>query len=375
MKYSYKKIFLYDIYLLIVLLINSFFMLFLKDYTMILFLFITLIIFNIVFVFEKSRSRYVNDVFLDVLINLLLFFLIYYLFGLITGFYRIDNYFNFNGLFKFIIPITFTIVLKEFLRFQIFNKFEENLVLFIVTITVFVFIDISAAIYYTNFKSIQNVFVLLALTILPAISNNIFLTYISKNVGCFVCIFYLLVMNLYQYLIPIIPNYNRYLVSVINFLLPIIFLLNIKRFFRKKKDDDVVSRQNTFGRYGAYVVTSSIIFILIYFNSGYFAHVSIAVASDSMYPVIKKGDVVIIKKVNKEEKIDPNNIIAYKYSDVIIVHRVEKIKTVDGEYYYYTKGDANVLADDWIVDKNSIIGKVVFRIPYIGIPTIWLRKI
>lgn len=58
-----------------------------------------------------------------------------------------------------------------------------------------------------------------------------------------------------------------------------------------------------------------------------------------------------------------------------MVHRVINVQQVNGEYGYYTKGDANKQADQGYRTDNQIIGISKFRIIYIGYPTIWLRDI
>lgn len=372
MQWKMKKILLFIIYLLIILFVNSFIKNIFDGYYMTLFLLITLIIFNYLFVFEKARYRYLNDILFEITICLFIFFLLFYLFGLIIGFYRIDNYYNFNGLFKFIIPVVLNIILKEYFRYQLLNKIDNNKVLLVLSVILFIFIDVSNSISFVN-KSIESIFILIALNILPSIASNIFLSYLSINTSYIPCIYYLLVLNLYQYLIPIIPNPSKYLTSIINLLLPLILLLYFRKIIIKEKDLDVVSRENNMFSYLGLGITTVFVLVLVYFNSGYFRHMSIAVASDSMYPIIKKGDVVIIDKDKKD--LDVGNIIAYKYSGVIIVHRINKREIIDDKYYYYTKGDANYSEDDWRIDKDMIIGNVILKVPYLGIPTIWLRDI
>ena len=43
--------------------------------------------------------------------------------------------------------------------------------------------------------------------------------------------------------------------------------------------------------------------------------------------------------------------------------------------YIYTKGDANKNIDNYIVEKRYVIGNVKFKIPYIGLPTVWLNEL
>lgn len=149
MKGKNKKILLFIIYLLLVLFINSFIKNILSGYNMIIFLLITLVVFNLLFVFEKARYRYLKDIIFEITICLLIFFLLFYLFGIVIGFYKVDNYYNLNGIFKFILPITLNVILKEFFRYQLLNKLENKKIL-ILSVILFIFIDVSNYISFIN---------------------------------------------------------------------------------------------------------------------------------------------------------------------------------------------------------------------------------
>ena len=53
---------------------------------------------------------------------------------------------------------------------------------------------------------------------------------------------------------------------------------------------------------------------------------------------------------------------------------VNIIKDED-KYYFYTQGDANNNIDNFAVHENMIIGVVNLKIPYIGLPTVWLNEL
>jgi len=99
----------------------------------------------------------------------------------------------------------------------------------------------------------------------------------------------------------------------------------------------------------------------------------VAVMSNSMYPAIHKGDVLIVKGVDPQD-IKIGDIIVYKApSGMRIVHRVINITN---EGYFITRGDNNPAADQDVgisppVNPNMVLGRVVFRIPYIG----WVKVI
>ena len=112
----------------------------------------------------------------------------------------------------------------------------------------------------------------------------------------------------------------------------------------------------------------------LYFLKWYFRFYSVAIASGSMAPEIKKGDIAIVDKKYSYKKLKKGEVIAFKHEDIIVVHRLAKKVKINGEYLYYTKGDANSHIDDFVLEKDNIIGKVKFKIPYLGYPTVWFNK-
>ena len=95
-----------------------------------------------------------------------------------------------------------------------------------------------------------------------------------------------------------------------------------------------------------------------------------------MYPGIERGDVVIVKKLNEQEKkdIQLGEILVYRHENRVIVHRViEKNETISG-CTYKTKGDNNDTPDDVTIYEKDIIGVAQYKIPKVGYPSIWLSE-
>lgn len=182
-------------------------------------------------------------------------------------------------------------------------------------------------------------------------------------------------MNLYQYLIPIVPNPNEYIASIIYFLLPILLLGKLNRFFKTSVDEEV-ERDYKKSKLLSLIVPTMLVIVLVYFTSGYFKYHAIAVASGSMEEEISKGDVVIVEKIyDKYDELKEGQVIAYKYEGIIVVHRIVKILKEDGKYYIYTKGDANNMQDNYVVNQENVIGIVNIKIPFVGLPTVWLNEL
>ncbi len=375
MKKGYKRLLLFELIIFVILILNSFVSSILNNYFMFLFLLIITLIFKSIFGFEKNRNRYSKDIIFDILISLLIFFLLYYLSGIIIGFARTDNYYTINNIFKFIIPIVLIIMIKEILRYMMLKKAEGSKIVTVVTCMLFIFLDITNSIYYGDFNSNYEKFIFLALTLLPTISSNIVCTYVTKKVGFVPVIIYLLITRLYPYLIPIVPNPNEYMSSIINFLLPVIIGYRVYLFFQKDYDAEVERTKHSNQVIGL-VVPGILIIFLVYITSGYFHYYAIAIASGSMSPTIKKGDAVIVEKIDGDyESLKEGQVIAYKYEDVTIIHRLNKIVKIGDEYFFYTKGDANTTVDNWVVKEEMIIGTVSLKVPFVGMPTVWLNEL
>ena len=56
-----------------------------------------------------------------------------------------------------------------------------------------------------------------------------------------------------------------------------------------------------------------------------------------------------------------------------VIHRIIEKKQENGEFRFVTKGDNNISPDSEIVRENQLIGKVIFKIKYIGYPAIWMH--
>lgn len=375
MKKSYSKLIIFDIILTVILLLNSFILNILGNYYyMDIFLLGLLVIFKLLFGFEKDRYRYIKDIIVNILIIYLISFIIYYIFGIFIGFVKTNSYLTFYGLRTFIFPYIVMIIFKEYLRVQMLNKTDKSKFLTIITCILFILMDLSTHFSRSSLDTNYNVFIFIALTILPIISNNVVCTYIAKKVGYKPNIFWLLVAGLYTAILPIVPNVGLYIESLIRFLFPFILMYNVYSFFEKRAHDIPISYVKK-RLYIEIPLLALFVFMLAYFVSGYFRYYAIAVATGSMTPNINVGDVVIVDQKIDYKKLEVGEVIAYKYDKVVIVHRLCDMAVVGDDYYFYTQGDANENMDNYIIYPDMIIGTVNKKIPYIGLPTVWLNQL
>ena len=213
--------------------------------------------------------------------------------------------------------------------------------------------------------------------IVVTLFENIVLTIISKKYGYSGSLSYTLIMNLYLYIVPIFPNLGEYLDAAVMIAFPIILYLFsnyiLTDLFKEKVDIRV---KNTGAKLIRFIIVM-IIIIMVSLNSGIFRYWICVVASGSMEPTIKIGDVIYIDKSYKNhiDKIEEQDIIVFKIDGKIYCHRVIQKKVNNDQVLLVTKGDREGQSvDKWTVSKSEIVGKVDFRIKYIGLPSVWLKN-
>jgi signal peptidase len=92
------------------------------------------------------------------------------------------------------------------------------------------------------------------------------------------------------------------------------------------------------------------------------------IASQSMYPALRKNDLIMVMHKNNYKKGD---IITFfnpkgaRKSDTV-THRIGEIIKEKGRVLFKTKGDANSEPDDWNVGESNVIGATIYRLPFFG---------
>lgn len=97
------------------------------------------------------------------------------------------------------------------------------------------------------------------------------------------------------------------------------------------------------------------------------------VLSGSMEPTYHVGSMIYVKSMdpNDIQVGDPITFVINEDLDVA-THRVIEIDAEN--QHFYTKGDANDVADGSPVHFNNLVGKPVFTIPYLGYVSDWITN-
>lgn len=104
----------------------------------------------------------------------------------------------------------------------------------------------------------------------------------------------------------------------------------------------------------------------------------------SMVPALHLGDLLVVDTKVGFNDVKPGDIIVYRTYDpefynMLATHRmVASYHESDGTKYIITKGDNNAISEpllDYPICAEQYQGKVIHRIPWIGLPQVWLKNL
>ena len=88
------------------------------------------------------------------------------------------------------------------------------------------------------------------------------------------------------------------------------------------------------------------------------------IATGSMAPEYKVGDVIVVKKADPAT-LKIGDDVTYlgefdNFKNLIITHRIVKMREENGKHYFTTQGTANILEDPEI-SEDRIFGKMIYH--------------
>lgn len=113
-------------------------------------------------------------------------------------------------------------------------------------------------------------------------------------------------------------------------------------------------------------------YIRITNNSPQFFGLSLwRVSDDSMVPELDVDEIIVVKTV-EPETLEFGDVICYRgdkghLEDEFVTHQISKEPyEIDGVYYFTTRGIKPEAVDDPEITDDQIIGKVLYKIPFVG---------
>lgn len=323
--------------------------------------------------YQKSRIK--KEVIQYILIAVIIYILTYMISGLFITFGNNPYFTTVKGFLINLWMFGTVIISKEYIRYRLINNVYENDKKEIAILVSLIYIIIEIGLNkYVNTK-ITLLFALkdICQNLIPLIAKNVLYSYISMKSDWKPASIYELFTKLYLWLSPILPNAPWIMVAIIETTIPTILFFYIR--YANSKNSEIKSRQeieNVNPKNSIPLVV--LVILVIWFTIGVFPIKPIAIASGSMEKELYVGDVVIVKKCNANDIVN-GDIIQYQMKGYTVIHRVIEKKQKNGEYYFTTKGDNNPSEDKESVKEDQVLGKVIFKVKYLGYPAIWLNII
>lgn len=333
------------------------------------------ILFKILISSPYTTNRFKKETIQYVLITMLIYAIVYLTLGLLTGYGQNPYSTSLRGIAINLFVHASAFCSIEYIRYKlIHNVYKKDLsFIFVLIVILFSIIDSGVFEFFTNPFTAYSIFKMFFYRFLPSVFKNILFTYMALKVNCLPAIIYELMYYLILWLPPILPKAPWILESMLNMIFPLLLLLYVK-YSISKKDRFELSRANEEQKPSSFVPVCILMVVLIWFALGVFPIKPVGIMTASMYPEIKIGDAVIIKKCTAND-IKVKDVIEYQMDSYTVIHRVIEIRQEDGEFFFITKGDNNKDPDYIPVREDQLIGKAIYKVPYIALPAVWLHSI
>lgn len=339
---------------------------------------ITIVITSLAILFFGFQKDKLTELKKGVLISggilLLGFFSLYYGSGLFLGYLKSAYALNASSILHNILAIGVILISIETLRYVMINANKDSKLYRIIITSVICIFEIVFVVVGQNLANVEDLFKVFAQIVLPLIMKNYAMTYIVRYAGLRPTLLFRLVIDLYPYIVPIVPDVGDYVNAIVKTGLPLLFFIQSYRIV----EDTIKGVEYDFKKpLLKKTDIPVVIFILVVslLISGKFQYHLLSIGSQSMSPTIMKGDAVLLDKGKTAIKnIKKNDIVAYNKNGIVIIHRVVEITNKKGKMLYKTKGDANNSIDRIDLTQKDIIGVVKIKFKYIGYPSVFITE-
>lgn len=325
----------------------------------------------------RDRIRHKNDKTLTIISLLAIWFVVYFLSGLLLTYGRNSLVSGVSSVLLNIYAFGLTAFTIEYVRRTILLLVGRKHIKWIAAFIVIVFAlqQMNISQLFVN-SSLEDMIKIIVAEVLPAIASSMLLTYLAFTCGFGAQLAYRLGVVAIMIIPPIIPKYDWYLIGVTSILVAVAIYIVMDQTAQGAQPHN---RARTYRRskqaYNGMFFLSMVGLVLL--MTGFFTYKPIAIMSNSMKPVFSKGSMVIVQKINDPLDISIGDIVQYQSDGIMITHRVIDIENTandSDERVFITQGD-NSPSKDKPVRQSQIIGTVRSSIPYVGYPTVWLREL
>lgn len=280
------------------------------------------------------------------------------------------------GIITNLILVGAPLVGREFIRSYVINSWtRRDKLLILVLVSLFMTITSFSLNRYLSLTSFVQLVEFSGRYFLPQLTNNILASFLVFLGGPLSSIIYLGMLEGFHWLSPILPDLKWISQGLIGILSPALFmmLLYYLHYAQTRKLKKREEEESPLG----WILTGLAAVVIIWFAVGVFPIFPSVVATGSMEPLIKPGDVILVEKIVDMEGIEgleEDDIIMYRRNGVFISHRILEIIEGNEGLSFRTKGDNNTREDSELVRSEDIRGIIKARVPKVGWPTLLLKS-
>jgi len=336
--------------------------------------FVILISLTIPSIRAESKIRMRENIYFWAILHGFIYVIVWFAAGFIDGFGKNPHNLTLPGIAQNFIVVGTMLAGKELIRNHLVRntaRKDNFLVLFLITI--FFTVESFNINKYSGLTSLKEAVQFIAEFFAPSFARNMMATYLSFLGGPLASLCYLSIYNLFLYFCPILPNAKWITMALVGILCPVFSLMSIQDMYNRQTKLIKKSIDKKEGLMG-WVITSLFSILVVWFALGVFTVYPTVIATGSMEPLIRPGDVILVDKRGRQD-VQLGDIIQFDRDGILISHRVVEL-IADKEYgtLYRTKGDNNSGVDSRLVKPNEIKGKVIYVVPKIGWPTLLLKS-
>ena len=293
--------------------------------------------------------------------------------GFIDGFGKSPYDQSPKGLIINVLVIGAVLFGREAVRSYTVNSLtnDENYLLFI-PIALFMTISNYTLNRFNSINGYEGIVEFIAQFMAPEFSQNFLATYLAFLGGWFPAFIYLGILQAFHWFSPVLPDLKWITTALVGIMCPVFSLMVMQNVYINKIKKIKIKdkpKESTVG----WMITSILSIAIIWFAVGVFPIYPSVIATGSMEPMIKPGDVILIQKIDGTT-VKVGDVIQFQRDNILISHRIIEVLEVDEAKAYRTKGDNNSSPDDDFVKPEQIMGRILQVVPKIGWPTLLIKS-
>lgn len=326
---------------------------------------------------NQARVKKSYDKTQSLIIAMIIYIIVYFCIGLFAGFQKTPYAKDLISIIKNIWSFGGIIVFEEITRNSLVRMNKKSISNLIIITFLFILAQINFISLFATFNSLQTAFTYISSIIIPIIAGNMLFTYLSYLGGTKLPIIYRFFVSIPPFIVPIIPDLNWFLTAVVGVTVPLIVYVYLN-YINVKNVERLGKRRASKYSPVTYVPVLTVLIVAVLFVVGAFKYQPVAVLSGSMSPYFNRGDAVIINKLSDSEKdnLKKGDVIQFISGGRYVIHRIISVEEDNNlNRVFITKGDFNNVQDSGVVEYDQVVGKLVFIVPFIGYPSVWLNEI